>query len=1542
MGNKKFYYASLFLASSLYISAQEINKYNTEVSVISENMEAKTANAVGDYWENERIFEENKEPGHATYFPYATIEEMKGDKEHYDKPWLTTKSSLFISLNGTWKFYFVDEPSKRPTTFWQDGFDTSSWDDIDVPSNWEMKGYDKPLYCNVEYPFANTPPYISRRSGHSGYGVNPVGSYVREFTIPEDWKDKQVFINFGGIYSAAYVWVNGQYVGYTQGANNDHEFDITKQIKTGNNKIAVQVFRWSDGSYLECQDMFRMSGIYRDVYLFATPKTYIRDHYITSELNKASNYTSGKMNVELTVANRDNSTSTVKTSIELVDNEGKSIYKSGETSVTVSAGMEENLTISVPSLTNLNLWSAEIPNLYTVIISLKDNNGNELEAFSTKYGFRHIEQVGTFVYINGNKIFFKGANRHDTHPLLGRAVDVESMITDVTLFKQNNLNTIRTSHYPNQAKMYSMFDYYGLYTMDEADIECHANTNISSYSSWEAAFVDRAERMVYRDRNHPSVIFWSLGNESGGGQNFRATYDAVRALDPRMIHYEGQGNWNYTDMTSNMYPALDALSGNDNSGDSRPHFVCEYAHSMGNAIGNLKEYWELIENSKRIIGGCIWDWVDQAIYNPEDIKTGNLKGYYTGYDFPGPHQGNFCSNGIISADRKPSSKLAEVKRIYQYIKFGEFDNENKSVEITNSYDFLNLNEFDIVWEILRNGKSIENGKITDFELAPDNKKTVSIPYNTVFTDDAEYLLNIKFALKEEKPWCEAGHILAYEQFNLQERTELPSINEDMLENIMTVTDSNNQITVESNNFSYSFNGGFLQSISYNGQEMIHNNNGLKYDNFRYIENESGYTNTYCNVTCKSSSVEYVSGDADAAKIVKVKASYSANWLCNYDVIYTIYSNGVMDVEATFSPSSSDIRRLGMSMSLAAGLENVEYYARGPKANYVDRKTGSIFGLYNTTVTDMKELYIKPQTMGNREDARFMKFTDNEGNGIYIQTEGRVNFSALHFTDEDLYSARHDFDLNPREETILHLDYMQRGLGNASCGPGVLSQYTVPSYGSYTYKLRFSSASEASDVTYVIPEGNTNPDAFIQIIAMAGMNSDNLAYSTESIPEELYNHLGSISLEKGKDAILKTLVRNNSNEEVFLKGWIDRNRNYNFEEDESLEFNEIGEAIINVNPEDKGTYRVRLLLDNTNDSPADGPVNKGYVYDFNYTPKSQEVTAENPEYCTPNGTMHSEGKTYVKSISVSGSNLNINKEWTSTPSSIYQIISDTIKVEIGDTFNINLISNEAGPRSESVVYQDLRYTQAYIFTDWDADGSMDLVKTYGNPSPSANTTPNHILANYDMVMNINQEFTVPEDAVGTTTRIRIIYNNAWKSAPGACATDILEGMIYDFIVKVNKEDEPVEDIKYSVTLGEAENGTFTVRYDGNNINSGDSFTFATTLIAEATPDSNYAFDKWEDGSIENPRTIIVLNNIENICPEFKITTGINDTEDKTIFNVNGNTITIKGYNTSASLYNINGMEIYSSHVNGESVIKGLDNGAYILKLNHKTYKVFIIE
>ena len=673
------------------------------------------ADRANNYWENETIFAENKEVGHATYMPYASEQEMLADKEYYATPWTDVHSSRYQLLNGEWAFNLVSEPSQRPLDFYKEDYDVSGWDKIPVPSNWEMQGYDHPIYDNVEYPHANTPPFINARKGFNdggkNYGINPVGSYVRFFDLPQGWEARRTFIHFGGIYSAAFVYLNGQYVGYSQGSNNVAEFDLTSYLRPGKNRLAVQVFRWSDGSYLECQDMFRMSGIFRDVYLYSTPKAAVRDHYITSRLDAASGYKDGTMNVALTLDNRDGLKGEKDIAVKLYDPAGKLVIETKKNLSYTPEQKEVKAELSF-TLNNLLPWTAETPNLYTVRV-IQSENGREEMAFSTKYGFREIEVRGPLVYINGQRIFFKGVNRHDTHPVYGRAVTTESMLRDVLLMKQNNINTIRTSHYPNAAKMYAMFDYYGLYTMDEADLEDHANQSISDMKSWEPSFVDRIDRMVLRDRNHPSVIFWSLGNEAGGGSNFQACYDAAKKLDNRPVHYEGTrdgkeyGGNRFSDLYSKMYPSMNWMDKYVNSFD-KPMFICEYAHAMGNAIGNLREYWESIESSSSTIGGAIWDWVDQAIYDPHEMKQG-LYRLHTGYDYPGPHQGNFCSNGIILPTREESPKLKEVKAAHQFVKFrymGTNENQTEAwVQLKNTYDFISLDDFYLRWQLVKDAIS---------------------------------------------------------------------------------------------------------------------------------------------------------------------------------------------------------------------------------------------------------------------------------------------------------------------------------------------------------------------------------------------------------------------------------------------------------------------------------------------------------------------------------------------------------------------------------------------------------------------------------------------------------------------------------------------------------------------------------------------------------------------------------------------------------------------------------------------------------------------
>lgn len=1047
-------------------------------------------------WENEKFFEENKEPGHATYMPYANTAEMMADPR-YNSPWLNPKSSEVLTLNGLWKLNYVSSPEARPgeADFWADNADVSAWDTITVPSCLEMKGYGIPLYINVNYPFADNPPYVQMKNGLT----NSVGSYRRTFSLPERWDNKRIFLHFDGIYSAAYVWVNGHYAGYTQGSTNDAEFDVTAYVRQGENNVSVQVFRWCDGSYLEGQDMFHMSGIYRDVYLFATPKTFVRDHYITSTLDAANGYKSGSMKVELTADNREGTAEEKTVTVSLLSPQGETIARQ-ETTFAFTEGEKEQIrSVTFDGLNGLQLWSAETPTLYTVTVSQKNADGSEEQAFSTKYGFRHIEIKDGLVYINNKRIFFKGVNTQDTHPLHGRSIDVPTMLKDIIMMKQANMNTIRTSHYPRQAKMNAMFDYYGLYVMDEADVECHFNWQnsggggITFKNSWKPQFIDRTVRMVYRDRNFPSVIFWSLGNESNSGSNFDATYAATRALDPRPIHYEGatRANDDPTDIWSKMYPGLDDVQNNaNNNWRHQPYFMCEYAHAMGNAVGNLQEYWDIIESSRYGIGGCIWDWVDQAIYDAADIKAGRftLNGqnkFKTGYDYPGPHQGNFVCNGLVTADRAWSAKLTEVKKVYQNIKFTSFSPASKRLIFSNAYNFITLDGFYLKYSVLENGVSVESGRVDMPATLPGLSGQVDIPYFTKLKNGVETLLNIEICRKEATAFADAGYPVASQQYTLKNRpAQLPAVTPDE-RNPLDMKQTATTTTISNSKMSLTFTAkGEIFSWKVKDTELIRNGGTPEYYNYRWIENEAPYNSdpSYDNtngVGNKTATFER----ADNGNTVTVTVD-AAGTKCPYRFIYTVHASGAVDLKASFSPvaGQQELRRIGLAMQFPGNFDKVEYYARGPWENYIDRKTGSMLGRYTTTVGDMFEPYLRPQSMGNREDLRELTLSDpTTGYGLKVETEGQVNFSVLNFDDVTLKSKMHGWELTlPNgysKKIYAHFDYMQKGLGNGSCGPGTISKYLCPTSGTYTFGLRFTPLASLTDG--IMPAPSATADMIIR-------------------------------------------------------------------------------------------------------------------------------------------------------------------------------------------------------------------------------------------------------------------------------------------------------------------------------------------------------------------------------------------------------------------------------------------------------------------------------
>ena len=1051
-----------------------VSGYGTGSLFTLEEVEADDV-PMANVWEDETFFGENKEDGHATYMPYASVAKMKADAR-YEFPWLDPENAEFMSLNGMWNINWVETIAQRPgkDAFWGDDVDVSAWNTIKVPSCLEMEGYGDPMYVNVNYPFKNNPPLIEMKDGL----LNSVASYRRDFELPANWGDKRVFLHFDGIYGAAFIWMNGNYVGYTQSGNNDAEFDVTAHLREGKNNVSVQVIRWSDASYLEGQDMWHMSGIHRDVFLFAAPKTFVRDHYITSNLSAADGYKAGSMNVAVEMDNRDGVAVAKSVEVALIAPDGSEVAKKDVVFEFAAGETTKSADVFFENLAGLQLWSAELPNLYTVEVVQKDAAGNEEFVFSTKYGFRHIEIKGGLVYVNGERILFKGANLQDTHPVTGRSVDIETMLKDVKMMKQANMNTVRTSHYPRQAKMNAMFDHYGLYCMDEADLECHKSWEdggekggITNEDSWKAQYIDRTVRMVYRDRNFPSIIFWSLGNESGGGRNFGHTYAAVRALDPRPIHYEGasRAGTAHSDIYSEMYPLLtevdDHANGKtDNSypyygnTNGQPYFMCEYAHAMGNAVGNLQEYWDAIESSKYGIGGCIWDWVDQSIYDAEDIKNGNfevdgMNKYRTGSDYPGPHQGNFVNNGLVTADRAWSPELTNVKYVYQYIKFLSFDAAAKQLTIKNNYDFISLDGFYLRYAVLADGVEVENGVVEMPALAPNAEGTVILPYSATAAEGVELMLNVEICYKDAQTWVDRDYAIATEQYTLAERNAAPLALNDNEEISLVKTTDGYKVSSSVMEMTFASNGT-MNSWIVNGKTIAVA--GPEYDNYRWVENDKpteslGEYNAKNGITSKSATFT-LSQDKKSVNVV-INAS---GWFCKYVFKYTITADGSLLVDAAYTVVPKDARRIGLSLAFPAEFEQVEYYAYGPFENYVDRRGGSMLGRYYTTVSDMFEPYPKPQSMGNREGLRDMLlFNPDEGYGVKVETRGNVAFSVLHYKDVDLKNAGHTWELK-KGDVYAHFDCAQKGIGNGSCGNvATLGKYLIPQGGEYSCSLLFT-------------------------------------------------------------------------------------------------------------------------------------------------------------------------------------------------------------------------------------------------------------------------------------------------------------------------------------------------------------------------------------------------------------------------------------------------------------------------------------------------------
>ena len=1032
-------------------------------------------------WENPEIFQINREEPTASFYRYESVEDAIKNASWENSP-------LYQSLNGTWEFYYAENPMQRPTDFYKNDFDLTGWDTLEVPSNWEIKGHGIPFYTNVTYMFPPNPPYIPHEE-------NPVGSYKREFDIPETWNEKEVYLHFEGVSGAMYIWINGEKVGYNEGSKTPAEYAISKYIKQGKNSIAVQVLRWSDASYLEDQDFWRLSGIDRDVYLYANNKTTIKDFTVIADLE--NEYKDGLFKLQLEVNNASENSPTIA-EVKLLDGNNEIYVNSQEldNAAGISQLMFENI------IPNVKTWNAETPNLYTLLISLKNEDASISEATSVKVGFRKVEIKNNQFLVNGKAILLKGANLHDHDDQTGHVVTEELTMKDLTVMKQNNLNAIRCSHYPKNPHFYRMCDKYGFYVIDEANIEIHGmgatnqglDNNLEAQKvhpaylpQWKAMHLDRTIRMFERDKNYPSIVTWSLGNEAGNGDNFVATYEWLKAHDnTRPVQYEGASSYENTDIQAPMYMRIPDMVKYAENDPKRPLIQCEYAHAMGNSVGNLQEYWDVIEKYDVLQGGFIWDWVDQGIAT----KTEDGRDYWAyGGDLGGidyQNDVNFCLNGVVNPDRSAHPSLYEVKKVYQYVKFESKNAKTGEIVIKNIYDFTNLNKFDFSWRLSKDGEELASGEIPTLDIASYESKTIKLDLPKLKDAKAEYYLNIYAKTKVKNDLVPQDHVIAYEQFQLSDFTP-ETFSKNDSRGGLEITSNDNLVIIKGTDFEVKFDAekGSITSIDYgNGNLLL---KGIEANFWRAtIDNDFGYNmpkrlKAWNDATTNQNllKIEVESGENNRT-IEELKMAQSPFKVENenvsvttiYDlpdvngkvsITYDVNDKGEIKVTTGLTDISKDlpvIPRFGNNFIIKNEYQKVNWYGRGPHENYQDRKTSAMVGKYDSNVEDLYFPYIRPQENGNRADVRWVTFTNEAGTGIGIYAPQLFEFSAHHQYNSDFDSGetkqqRHTVDIEKRDLVNINIDYKQMGVGgDNSWGFMALDKYQIqPGNLSYSYVIK---------------------------------------------------------------------------------------------------------------------------------------------------------------------------------------------------------------------------------------------------------------------------------------------------------------------------------------------------------------------------------------------------------------------------------------------------------------------------------------------------------
>lgn len=986
-------------------------------------------------WENHQIDGINRMPARAHFLTFPSKEKALLNNNRY--------THAFKNLNGVWKFMFLDAPEYSPEGFFNSDFDVTKMDDITVPGNWQLQGYGKMHYSDLWYNFPINPPYVPTE--------NPTGIYKRTFFVEESYRDKKIIIRFCGVDSAYHLWINGKEVGYSKVARNESEFDITDIIRVGEeNDVTVRVYQWSDGTYLEDQDMWWESGIFRDVELIGVPKDGINDYKVIADLD--DEYKNGIFKVEAFLR----TTKEVNVTFELVD--------AGENTVfTKTVVTKEGKACIDEVIADVNHWTAETPYLYKLFMTVEDD-GQIVEVIPQNVGFRNIRLNGETFLVNGVAIKFKGVNRHDYSPQNGRVVSREEIEKDIILMKQFNINAIRTSHYPNSYYLYDLCDEYGMYLIAETDLECHGFELTGDYKwitddpSWELAYISRMTRMIERDKNHPAIIFWSLGNESAFGCNFRKMTDVAHEMDPtRLVHYEGDFDVESADVYSTMYtwienPKKPYLMKDIIEKSKKPHVHCEYCHAMGNGPGNLKDYQDLVYAHDKLQGGFVWEWFDHGI---ESFTESGEKYYRYGGDFgDDPSNKDFCIDGLIMPDRTPSPGLYEYKKVIEPITTTAVDIQKGIINLLSRYDFANLDRFNLVYKVMEDDVILQTGFMAVPSIEARANKDITLPYDLSaikVKPGAHYYVNISYQLREDTNYASSGHELATAQF------ELPLYKEGIVvrpEGILNVEKEHTTLHVKGANFSLDFNlvNGNLMNIVRDGMQVLSKGprltlwrapisndmeiiDKLKKVYFLHLEHEVVMNIDY-----------HMEGNILKVEVDTINSTTNSAWHFKTKYVYTVCPSGdiLIDVEGTPSGrvdlAPDMLPRIGVSMHLDKSMEHVRYFGMGPGENYADSKEAAQMGLYANTVDGLFTNYVIPQENGNHMGCKWVSMTNDRGMGLLASTEGDFNFSASWYEDKDLDDAKHTCDLVKRDYIVFNVDYKQNALGTNSCGQWQLDKY----------------------------------------------------------------------------------------------------------------------------------------------------------------------------------------------------------------------------------------------------------------------------------------------------------------------------------------------------------------------------------------------------------------------------------------------------------------------------------------------------------------------